>query len=185
MLRTGLYANPHGRFVHDLILESCARVPHKTAIIDSSCDLSSSNRRITYSQYGELIEKLARGLVAAGLMPGEVIAIYLPNSWEFSAVYHAATLAGATPTLLNPSYREREVRHQLGNSGAAFLITDGPNIEGVNLAGLANLRRVYCTREQGSGSEPFSNLLKAASAVLPEPDLGSEKALGALPYSSG
>src|ERR1700726_3352537 len=160
MLRTGLYANPHGRFVHDLILESCARVPHKTAIIDSSCDLSSSNRRITYSQYGELIEKLARGLVAAGLMPGEVIAIYLPNSWEFSAVYHAATLAGATPTLLNPSYREREVRYQLENSGAAILITDGCLLHGINLSGLPNLRRVYTPRRASSGAQPFANLLR-------------------------
>src|ERR1700726_1732527 len=160
MLRTGLYANPHGRFVHDLILESCARVPHKTAIIDSSCDLSSSNRRITYSQYGELIEKLARGLVAAGLMPGEVIAIYLPNSWEFSAVYHAATLAGATPTLLNPSYREREVRYQLENSGAAILISNAPNLEGISLGGLTCLRRVYTTRQTVPGAEPFAALLR-------------------------
>src|SRR6202521_1406323 len=103
MLRTRLYADPQGRSVHNVILESCSRFPHKTAIIDSSC-----NCRITYAEYGELVEKLARGLVAAGLRPSEVIAIYLANCWEFCAIYHAATLAGAVPTLLNPSYRERE-----------------------------------------------------------------------------
>ena len=65
MLRTGLYADPHGRFVHDVILESCSRVPHKTAIIDSSCDDSSCGRRITYSEYGELIENIALGLESA------------------------------------------------------------------------------------------------------------------------
>jgi acyl-CoA synthetase (AMP-forming)/AMP-acid ligase II len=95
MLRTRLYADPHGRFVHDLIFESSSRFPHKTAIIDSSCDESSCNRRITYAQYAELVERLARGLVATGLKPGEILAIYLPNCWEFCAVYHAATLAGA------------------------------------------------------------------------------------------
>ncbi len=105
MLRTHLYADPRGRFVHNVILDSCARFPHKTAIIDSS-----SGRRITYANYAELVEKLARGLVAAGLKASEVIAIYLPNCWEFCAVYHAATMAGGIPTLLNPSYREREVR---------------------------------------------------------------------------
>src|SRR5580692_12905121 len=129
MLRTRLYADPQGRFVHNVILESCLRFPRKTAIIDSSCDNSSRNRRITYSEYAERIQKLARGLVAAGLLPGEVIAIYLPNCWEFCAVYHAATLAGAVPTLLNPSYREREVRYQLENCGAALLITDGPLLQ--------------------------------------------------------
>lgn len=180
MLRTRLYADPQGRFIHDVILESCSRFPHKTAIIDSSC-----NRRITYSEYGEMVGQLARGLVAAGLKPGEVIAIYLANSWEFCAVYHAATLAGAIPTLLNPSYREREVRYQLGNSDASFLVTDGPLLQGIDLAGLPNLRRVYTTRQPAAGAEPFANLLHPVTAGWPTPDKPSHQTLAALPYSSG
>jgi len=180
MLRTGLYADPHGRFVHDIILASCSRVPHKTAIIDSSC-----GRRITYAEYGELIENLALGLVAAGVRPGEVLAIFLPNCWEFCAVYHAATMAGAIPTLLNPSYREREVRYQLENSGAAILVTDGALLHGVNLAGVSKLRRVYTTRQPSSGAEPFANLLRPVNAALPTLDKSSDEMLAALPYSSG
>jgi long-chain acyl-CoA synthetase len=175
-----LYANPQGRFVHDVVLESCARVPNKTAIIDSS-----SGRRITYSEYGEMVNTLVRGFVVAGLRPGDIIAIYLPNCWEFCAAYHAATLAGAAPTLLNPSYREREVRYQLENSGAAFLITDGPLLQGINLAGLPNLRRVYTTRQVAGGAEPFTNLLNRVTAALPTPDKPSDQTLAALPYSSG
>src|SRR5215813_3242 len=140
MLRTRLYADPANVFVHDRILQSCRQFPNKTAIVDSSC-----NRRFTYAEYGELIESLARGFISAGLKPGEVIAIYLANSWEFAAAYHAATLAGGIPTLLNPSYREREVRYQLENSGATFLISDGPSLEGINLGNLPNLRRIYTT----------------------------------------
>jgi 4-coumarate--CoA ligase len=180
MLRTQLYADPDNVFVHDAVLASCRRHAGKTALIDSSC-----GRRLTYAEYGETVETLARGLVAAGLQPGEVVAIFLCNCWEFCAAYHATTLAGGIPTLLNPTYREREVRHQLGNSGAALLITDGPNIEGINLAGLPNLRRVFCTRQQGSGSEPFSDLLKPVSAGPPRTGERSEKTLAALPYSSG
>jgi long-chain acyl-CoA synthetase len=185
MLRTHLYANPHSRFVHDIILESCSRVPHKTAIIDSSCDVNSENRKISYAKYGAIVEQLARGFIAAGLRSGEVIAIYLPNCWEFCAAYHAATLAGAAPTLLNPSYREREVRYQLENSGAAFLITDGPLLQGINLVGLSNLRRVYTTRQTASGAEPFANLLHSVTAALPTPEKSSDESLAALPYSSG
>src|SRR3984957_1458204 len=180
MLRTGLHADPHGRFVHEIILASCSRVPHKTAIIDSSC-----GRRITYAEYGELIENLALGLVAAGVRPGEVLAIFLPNCWEFCAVYHAATMAGAIPTLLNPSYREREVRYQLENSGAAILVTDGALLHGVNLAGVSKLRRVYTTRQPSSGAEPFANLLRPVNAALPTLDKSSDEMLAALPYSSG
>jgi acyl-CoA synthetase (AMP-forming)/AMP-acid ligase II len=181
MLRTELYANPENVFLHDAILASCQRRGEKTALVDASC-----GRRLSYGEYGETVEALARGLIAAGLRAGEVVAIFLANSWEFCAVYHAATLAGGIPTLLNPTYREREVRYQLGNSGAAFLITDGTNIDGVSLAGLPNLRRVYCTRQQGTGAEPFSDLLKKqVSATLSQPDQPSQKTLAALPYSSG
>ena len=164
MLRTQFYADPQGRFVHDLVLESCRRFPTKTAIFDTSCD-----RRITYAEYGEIVEALARGFISAGLKPGEVVAIFLANSWEFCAAYHAATLAGAIPTLLNPTYREREARYQLENSGAAFLITDGPSLEGINLGGLPNLRRVYTTRQPAPGAEPFANLLRPATAIVPAP----------------
>ena len=42
MLRTRFYADPQGRFVHDVILESCTRFPHKTAIIDSSVTVTKT-----------------------------------------------------------------------------------------------------------------------------------------------
>lgn len=180
MLRTQLYADARNLFLHDLILASCRRNPQKTALIDSSC-----GRRITYSEYGETVESLARGLIGAGLRPGEVVAIFLPNTWEFCAAYHASTLAGAIPTLLNPTYREREVRYQLQNSGAAILVTDGSNIDGVNLAGLTDLRRVYTTRQDAPGAEPFAELLKTVTANIPDPEHPSDKLIAALPYSSG
>jgi len=179
MLRTQFYADPQGRFLHDLVLESCRRFPQKTAIIDPSGD-----RRLSYSEYGELTENLARGFVAAGVRPGEIIAIYLPNCWEFCAAYHAATLAGAIPTLLNPSYRQREVHHQLENSSAAVLITDGPLLEGIDLSGLP-LRRIYFIRQPASGCEAFASLLAGSPAALPQPDNPSDQTLAALPYSSG
>jgi len=180
MLRTRLYADPDGLFVHELILQSCRRFPNKTAIIDSSC-----GRRISYAEYGEIVESLARGFISAGLKPGEVIAIYLANSWEFAAAYHAATLAGAIPTLLNPSYREREVHYQLENSDAVFLISDGVNLEGINLGGLANLRRVYTIRQPASGAEDFASLLKMQKGTISQPGQLANQTLAAIPYSSG
>src|SRR5215831_13405841 len=131
MLRTQLFADPTGRFLHDVILDSCRRTPEKIALVDASSD-----RRFTYAEYGAAVEALARGFVAAGLCPGDILAIFLPNSWEFAVAYHAATLAGAAPTLLNPSYREREVRYQLESSGATFLLTDAPFIKEVNLSNI-------------------------------------------------
>jgi len=105
MLRTRLYADPHDQFLHQLVLDSCQRNGPRPAIVDCSC-----GKRLTYAEYGDTVESLARGLVATGVRPGDLIAIFLFNCWEFCVAFHAAQLAGAIPTLLNPTYREREVR---------------------------------------------------------------------------
>lgn len=180
MKRTELYADPHNLYLHDLVLASCRRNPNKTALVDAS-----SNRRMTYAEYGETVEALGRGLIGAGIKPGDVVAIFLANSWEFCVAFHATQMAGAIPTLLNPTYREREVRYQLENSGAVVLITDGANLDGISLSGLPNLRRVYTTRLVTPRAEPFADLLKGATAAYPKPDQASEQALAVLPYSSG
>jgi acyl-CoA synthetase (AMP-forming)/AMP-acid ligase II len=180
MLRTQLLADPRNLFLHKLVLDSCRKNSQKTALVDTSC-----GRRLTYSEYGAIVESVARGMIAAGVRPGDVVAIFLANSWEFCAAFHAAQLAGAIPTLLNPTYREREVRYQLENSGAVILITDGANVEGINLAGLHDLRRVYTTRVPAPGAESFTNLLAPVSASYPEPTRSSDEMLAALPYSSG
>src|SRR5579862_1777702 len=134
MLRTQLYADPKNVFLHELVLDSCRRNPKKLALVDVSC-----GQRVTYAEYGEMVERCAHGLISADVQQGDVVGIFLPNSWEFCVAFHASELVGAIPTLLNPTYREREVRYQLGNSGAVILITDGANIEGIDLAGLPSL----------------------------------------------
>jgi acyl-CoA synthetase (AMP-forming)/AMP-acid ligase II len=183
-LRTQLFADPEGRFVHDVILESCRKHANKIAVIDTSC---SPTRRLTYGAYAELVERVARNLVASGVRPGEVIGIYLPNCWEFGVSFHAATLAGAIPTALNPTYRDREVRYQLENSAAVALITDGPLLAGIHLDGLPALRNLYTIRARGpAGTEPFDLLFRSSvTASFPQPERDSRVTLAALPFSSG
>jgi long-chain acyl-CoA synthetase len=183
-LRTQLFANPEGKFVHDAILESCHKHAGKVAIIDTSC---SPARRLTYGAYAELVERVARNLVASSIRPGEVIGIFLPNCWEFGVTFHAATLAGAIPTTLNPTYRNREVRYQLENSAAVALITDGSLLTGIRFDGLPALRNVYTIRAPGPpGTQPFDLLFKSAvTAGFPEPERDSRATLATLPFSSG
>jgi len=174
-----------GFYLHDAILKSCASHAAHTAIIDISLPQSDPNRSLSYSRYGEIVEALARGLVSRGIRPGDVIAIYLPNCWEFAAAYHAATLAGAIPTPLNPSYRERELRFQIEDSGATLLITDGALVAGMNLAACTSLTAIVTTRGHADLSVPFASLLQPAMAALPAPKKSTSETIAALPYSSG
>jgi long-chain acyl-CoA synthetase len=140
--RTRLYDDADGKFIHDVVLASCRGRGEKTAIIDTSC---TPARRITFAEYGELVEQAGRGLVANGIKPGERIGIFLPNSWEFGVAFHAAMMAGAVPTTMNPTYREREVRYQLETCDAVALVTDGAVLGCISLAGLPELRNVFTT----------------------------------------
>ena len=182
--RTQLFADPEGKFVHDVVLESCRRHASKIAIVDESCRPA---RRITYGAYAEMVECATRGLVAAGIRPGETVGIFLPNCWEFGVAFHAALLASAVPTTLNPTYREREVRYQLENADAVALVSDGSLLTGINLAGLPALRHVYTVRTPGpSGSEPFDGLFEnARGARLPSPAADPRETVATLPFSSG
>ncbi|MGB9105062.1 MAG: AMP-binding protein, partial [Terriglobales bacterium] len=84
-LRTELYADPAGVFVHDAVLSACRKYAAKTVFLDTSY---TAARRISYGEYGETVEKVACGLVAAGVKPDDRVGIFLPNSWEFAATYH-------------------------------------------------------------------------------------------------
>src|SRR5947208_108365 len=112
-MRTRLFADPKGLFVHSAILQACERFGEKTALIDTSL---TPSRHLTYAEYAALVEAAAHGMAAAGVRPGEVVGIFLANSWEFCVAYHATTLAGGIPTVINPSYRQRELQYQLTNS---------------------------------------------------------------------
>jgi acyl-CoA synthetase (AMP-forming)/AMP-acid ligase II len=172
-------------YLHDAILNSCRSHGERTAIIDTSLPHGDPNRPLSYSRYGEIVEALARGFVRQGIRPGDVVAIYLPNCWEFAAAYHAATLAGAIPTPLNPSYREREVRFQLEDSGARLLVTDGALVSSMNLAGLASLTAVVTTRNHVGSFVPFASLLQLGTAAVASPEKSPAETIAALPYSSG
>jgi long-chain acyl-CoA synthetase len=57
-----------------------------------------------------------------GLVPGDVVALQLPNSIHYPIAVFAAWKAGLIITNVNPLYTERELRAQLVDSGAKLLI---------------------------------------------------------------
>lgn len=179
--RSRLYRDPTGLFLHDVILEACRGFGEKIAIVDHS---TTPPRALTYAEYGELIERLAAQL-SGRFKPGEVIAIYLCNSWEFCVAYHAATLAGCIPTLLNPSFREREVTYQLETSGAVALVTDTDHAKEINLRGVGSLRQIFTVRGSVAGAEDFASLLQPSTARVVKPVGDPSTTIAALPFSSG
>lgn len=78
---------------------------------------------ITYSAFDELADRVAAGLLARGVGPGDRIGLLGPNTSQWLAVFFGAARIGAVVVPLNVRYRERELSYMLGQSGARLVVS--------------------------------------------------------------
>lgn len=90
--------------------------PKRTAII-------FMNYRMTYAKLKDAVQTMAANLRAEGVSPGDRVSIMLPNLPQTIISFWAALEAGATVVMTNPLYMEKELVHQMQDSGAKFMIT--------------------------------------------------------------
>ncbi len=76
----------------------------------------------TYRELDEQSGRFAAGLALAGLTPGHVVAIQLPNVPDFLTAYFGALKAGMTVLPMNPLLKAPEIEHQLTDSGASIML---------------------------------------------------------------
>jgi long-chain acyl-CoA synthetase len=79
--------------------------------------------QLTYREVRDQARRLAAGLQAQGIRPGDRVALMLPNCPQAIIAYYGALMAGAVVTQINPMYTRRELAHQMSDSGAALIIT--------------------------------------------------------------
>lgn len=78
---------------------------------------------LTYRELHENAVNLAYGLLSIGIAKGDRVAIMLPNCPQAVAAFYGVLLAGGVVVQTNPLYVERELEHQLADSGAVAVIT--------------------------------------------------------------
>ena len=79
--------------------------------------------RWTYAELKTHVDRLAAGLIALGLEPGDRVGIWSPNNAEWVLTQFATAKAGLILVNINPAYRLVEVEHALRKSGCTALIT--------------------------------------------------------------
>jgi len=77
----------------------------------------------TYRQIGDLVARAAKGLQSLGLKKGDRVGLFLPNSPTYMVMYFATLKAGGTVVNFNPLYADREVEHEILDSGATIMVT--------------------------------------------------------------
>lgn len=79
-------------------------------------------RKISFKELSLLCKRFATALADLGVKKGDVVALFLPNCPQFVVAYYGALKLGATVTAISPLYREREVEHQVNDSGAETVV---------------------------------------------------------------
>ncbi|WP_018086916.1 long-chain-fatty-acid--CoA ligase [Desulfurispora thermophila] len=104
------------RTLQSLLFESARKHPAKTALI-------FYGHQISYAQLAGAVQRAASVLYEMGLRKGDRLALMLPNCPDFVIAYYAVLSLGGIVVNTNPMYVEREIEHQVNDSGARMIIT--------------------------------------------------------------
>nr|WP_106589197.1 long-chain-fatty-acid--CoA ligase [Salsuginibacillus halophilus] len=101
--------------LHALLENAEASFPKNKAI-------SFQGTTLTYQELGEQTRAFANELSALGVEKGDRVAIMLPNTPQSVIAYYGALMIGAVVVQTNPLYVERELEHQMADSGAKVIV---------------------------------------------------------------
>lgn len=91
--------------------------PEQPALVVGAQDV-----RLNYRQFHDEVERVAAGLLALGMAPGERIGIWSPNRAEWVLLQFAAPKAGLVLVNINPAYRVHELEFVLNKVACRALV---------------------------------------------------------------
>ena len=154
--------------------------PEKTAII-------FGDRRISYRELNNLIDRTAAGLLNMGLRRGDVLSLFLPSIPELIIGYLGTARAGLTVNVVNAMLLEQEVAYILKDCHCRAVLVDSkrlPIVESVRPR-VESLEKVIVFGDHGSSAHPsFASLIEEEPSNFDPPQTkGSD--LCHLMYTSG
>lgn len=134
--------------------------------------LRLGERALTYGELDRQTNRLARALVAAGVRPGDRVAIYLPSGLDLALAYFGIQKARAIAVPVNYLYTRRELEQLLQLTGARVLLAAAAAC--AELAGLGQtpVEQLWVL---GDGDLPAgARRLAALAAAQPDTPLGGD-----------
>ncbi|MGY1846470.1 class I adenylate-forming enzyme family protein [Blastococcus sp. SYSU DS1021] len=92
---------------------------------DAEALVELGGERVTYRELWERASRVAGGLRAAGVAPGDRVANRLGNGTDWVLAFWGTLLAGAVVVPVNTRFAEPEVRYVVEDSGAALVVGPG------------------------------------------------------------
>ena len=158
------------------LYRSVALHPQRVAVVHR-------DRRYTYAELGERVNRLASALRSLGLESHERVAALCPNVPALLELHHGVPAAGGVLVAINTRLSPAEVRHILEHSGARMLFVDA-ELESLIAHPPAGVEIVRVD-DDGQTTDPYERLLATGDpAGVPSPLLNEEEPI-AIDYTSG
>jgi fatty-acyl-CoA synthase len=106
-----------GETIGENLERTVARVPDSEALVSVHQGV-----RYTYAEFDAAVDRLARGMLAAGLEHGDRLGVWSPNRAEWTLAQFATAKIGVILVNINPSYRVSELEYALAHSGCRWLV---------------------------------------------------------------
>src|SRR6266700_1804574 len=151
--------------------------PEKIAIVHG-------DRRYTYSEFEERVNRLASSLRKVGLQKHDRVAFLCPNTPAMLEAHYAVPAAGGILVAINTRLNSQEIDFILRHSGAKFLFVDvelQPLVEPINLEGIQMVR----IDDTGAADDPYEEFLAGGSPEQVESWLEDEEETVSINYTSG
>ena len=97
-------------------------LPHAARKHGDRTALIVENRRFSFRELDSMSNRVANGLVASGVKPGDRVSMFGPNSWEWLVSYYGIVKTGAVVNPLNSMLTPDEVRFTVTDAGARAAI---------------------------------------------------------------
>ncbi|WP_405490114.1 FadD3 family acyl-CoA ligase [Streptomyces sp. NBC_00096] len=136
-----------------LVRDAATRYADREAVVDGRV-------RIDYAQLGERVERAAAACIAAGIEPGDRVAVWAPNTLEWIVSALGAVSAGAVLVPLNTRFKGSEAAYVLQRSRARLLFVTGTFL---GTSYVASLRRAAA---EGPGPGPLPGLPHLEQVVV-------------------
>ncbi len=110
-----------GQTFPDLLAAAVAEHGPRPAVVGR--DRQGERAEWTYAELAYRARRVAGGLHAQGVRPGDRVVVWLPNGPEYLAVVWGLFTLGALPVFALPAHRESEVRYFVEHAGAVGIVT--------------------------------------------------------------
>ncbi len=151
--------------LHQGLRRSARLWSNKIAAIDG-------DRRLTYAQLNDRVNRLANALIDLGLEPGDRVGVLMLNSFRYLELYYAVNVAGGVIVPLNYRLAVPELVFMLNDCSARLLVVGSEHAGATReiRMGVPSLTELILADDWGAPEPfiPYEDFLRSAAPTAPE-----------------